>query len=166
MIFSQTSDTPNNCNCGQTNAGCPIHRECAVPSQEEMDKAMLNLGKCDIISTNEKGFKVWECVWCGKKADNVEAFDTRCSILEDTKPEWNMIESMVRDFTQVVPRSKSEVRERIDKLLLTQREELEREIEVMMKPKSYWSYPWWRCDEIAYNQAIGDVLEVLKDNNK
>lgn len=34
-------------------------------------------------------------------------------------------------------------------------------VEERRKPKSYWSHPWWREEEIAYNEAIDDLLTAL-----
>lgn len=45
-------------------------------------------------------------------------------------------------------------------------EEALRIVKDLEKPKSYWSHPWWREDEIAHNNAISqahDAISKLKE---
>jgi hypothetical protein len=64
------------------------------------------------------------CIYCGlKKCNHTEKIEEK-----GTSWEEDTVDEMVRDFTQVLPRPKSEVRRRIQNKLIQEREALLKEI--------------------------------------
>ena len=74
------------------------------------------------------------CCGAGTNGDSMicEACGEHC---EEEKENWeDSIDEMVRDFTSVIPRAKSEVRERITNLLSNQKKEILEEVLVELTP--------------------------------
>lgn len=76
------------------------------------------------------------------------------------------IDSMVRDFTQVIPRSKSEVRRRITELLLAESELLSVvEDETLRRTLKKIEKDLLKiADEGEYEDLRREVIEYFKDN--
>ena len=75
-----------------------------------------------------------------------------------------IINNFIRDVTSVVPRPKGEVRERLNAILTSQREEIVKELEEkerMIHPNWKVGHPRWQ-QNTGYNIAIKDAIEVIK----